>query len=259
METKFLILLAVVLLTTGCAEDSSKSREGIVVEDFSVADSELQPNQETVVELTISNYNKASTTLKSENVEMFNTGQLEKKNKNCNPEEIGSAREGLNPKMNCRWKVEAPDEDFVRGFSSKPLSINVFFNYKTTLETEDPLNIEISENSAETSTEEIVKEASNDEVKLSASTVSPVPVNGNRVMNIELDHIGGGSLESNYNITCTPENIFTECPKQKEPLRGETSITTMIESDVEGTRKAFFSTSYKYERVLNRRVTVVDN
>lgn len=258
MDAKLLTLLLIVLATTACAQDQSNTGEGFETEEFSVTDSELRPNQETIIEVTITNFNTGESRLDSDNIELFNTGQLEIKNKNCNPDEIGSAREELKPKIRCTWNVKAPGEDFIRGFESKPIPFNLMYEFDSSLESEKPLTVDVSSDPSK-STETVSKQFSNNDIEISMETVNPVPVDGKRNLNIGVEEIGSGNLKSGFNFTYTPEELFENCPEESEPIDSGTSFDCDLNANSEGSRKAFFSTSYKYERVLSKSIEVVGN
>jgi hypothetical protein len=258
MDVKAVLTIFLILLTTACVDDSTTSGEGFVTETLSISDTELRPDQETIVELEVVNYNTGDSQLKSEDIEIFNSGQLEVKEKSCTPSEIGSAREGLSPKMRCTWNLKAPGEEFVKGFDSKPLSFNLRYNFSNSLESEEPLTVEVNSDPAE-STETVTKEFSNNDISVKLETVSPVPSDGSRSFDIEIEKTGSGNLKSDYSLDYSPENLFENCPTKSEPINGKTNLACRIESDTEGSRKAFISTSYKYERILSKSIEVVNN
>lgn len=258
VEGRLATLIILAILATGCTDEPS-SGEGIVTEEFSISDSELRPSQEAILELTVTNYNDGETSLKQENIELFNTGQLNISNKECTPSEIGSSTEGLNPKINCRWSIEAPGEEFISGFSSKTIPFNLMYTYNTTLESENPLSIKVSDSIAESGTDAITKEFSNNDMEVSMETINPVPLDETRGFEAEIKTVGSGTLEGSFQFNYEPKELFSDCPKELEPIEGETSFECSIGSEVTGSQKVFFSTSYKYQRVHNKVIEVVDD
>lgn len=262
MDNRLIILLIFVVAASGCADNSSQSSgTGVVVEDFSITDTSLRPDQEASIETTIVNYNKGETTVSSDEITLFNTGQLEvlDGSKECNPDEINAAREGINPKMRCTWNVKAPGESFVEGFQSKPLSIKMQLGYSSTVENKDPLKINFKELSNIEESSEISRTGNNGDIKLSISTENPTAVENPQNIDIKATNIGKGDIVGDYSFGYTPSNIFEGCNQEESPIQGETEFSCSVNSDSTGVRNIFVSTSYKYKKSPNLDIRIVNN
>jgi hypothetical protein len=260
VDSKVLLFLVLVLAASGCVDGSSGvDGNGVKVESFSALDSSLTPGQQTTVEAEITSYNDAPTTLNSEDVELFNTGQLEVIEKTCTPNEIGSAREGFAPTMNCQWTVQAPGEDFVAGFESKPLSFKMRVQYESTLENEDAMEVSFQDLQEIEESSESQRKIGNGDVQMVTKWESPIAVENPDVMEIEFRNTGPGSIEETPSFGYTPSEIFTNCEDPEELIQGEAIFSCNLDSNSEGTRNLFISTSYKYEKSPNLDIEVVNN
>jgi hypothetical protein len=251
-----IVLLALSIAASGCAQQQSGT--GVVIEEFSAADTTLNPNQQTRIKTTIVNYNEAPTTIDSGDIELFNTGQLENLSKSCNPETIGASREGLNPTMACSWTVEAPDEDFVEGFESKPLSIKMRLPYESTLENEEALKINFQDVKEIESSSKVTRSVSNGDISATITSQSPATVDTPQNLNIEVSNSGPGSVEGSYSFSFSPD-ITDDCPDERDPIQGEAQLNCLLEADSQGARNLFASISYKYEKSPNLDIEVVNN
>lgn len=257
MDSKIVLLTVIVIAASGCA-DQQQDGTGLVVEDFSVVDNTLNPDQETRIETTIVNYNEAPTTLKSENVEIYNTGQLTVEDKICNPSEIGESRRNLNPTMACSWTLEAPGDEFVRGFESKPASFNLGLSYDSTLENTESVRIMFQDMEEIEESSEITRTFSNGDLTAEISAQSPVAVENPQSLNLEVSNSGQGSVDGSYSFDFDP-NILTSCPPELEPIQGDAQINCVLNADSTGARNLFASISYKYERSYSKTIEVVNN
>ena len=258
MEDKNIILLAVVLLASGCAQDSgttASSGEGLQLQKFSVEDTTLSPEQKTRAEAVFVNYNKGDTSLKSSNVKLFNLGQMKNISRECTPSELGDAKDGINPKMRCVWTLQAPGEDFIQGFESKPMSVNLRYQYTSSIDSENPLKVQFKDSVTDRS--EKSTQFSDNVVQVSMSTESPVSTNSQQDIELVAENMGSGDLKGSYNFEYTPLTTFDSCPESKEPIDGEARVDCYLESGSTGDRNLFVSTSYKYEQIRNTYIEVV--
>jgi len=258
VEDKIVLLLAVAILASGCAQDSnpstSSSGSGVQMESFSVEDTTLSPNQKTRAEAVFVNYNEGDTSLKASNVEIFNLGELKNISRECTPDKIEDAREGINPKMRCTWTLEAPGEEFVEGFESKPASINLRYQYSTTVDSEQPLEVEFKDEV--TSRSEKEAEFSDGTVKVSVQTESPISTGRQQEVSLVAENVGTGDVQNGYEFEYTPSTLFQSC-EASEIIDGEATADCYLESGSVGERNLFFSTSYKYEEIRNAYIEVV--
>jgi hypothetical protein len=261
MDRRVILLFAVVVIASGCADSSEGSGTGVVVEDFSIADTSLSPNQETSIETTIANYNTGETTVSSEDVMLFNTGQLQvlDGSKQCNPDEINAASEGITPTMRCMWNVKAPGESFVEGFQSKPLSIKMQLSYSSSVDNRDPLKMNFKQLSNIEESSEISRSTNNGDVKLSISSESPTATGTPQKVDIKAVNIGPGDIVGEYSFDYAPSGIFEDCPESESPIQGEVEFSCSVSSDSTGVRNVFVSTSYKYKKSPNLDIRIVNN
>lgn len=257
MDSKIVLLVLLVIAASGCAEQQQDG-SGLVVEDFSVVDNTLNPEQETRIETTIVNYNEAPTNLKSEDVEIYNTGQLTVGEKSCTPDEIGESRRGLNPTMACSWTLEAPGEEFVRGFESKPISFNLGLNYDSTLENTESVKIMFQDMDEIEESSEITRTFSNGDLTAEISTQSPVAIQNPQSLIMEISNSGQGSVDGSYSLDFDPD-ILSDCPSEADPIQEDAQVNCVLDERSTGAINLFASISYKYERSLSKTVEVVNN
>jgi len=161
-----------VILASGCAENTGTSTgKGLVINDFSISDNTLRPNQEANLQVTLQNYHERPTTIN--NISIFNEGELTVDNKQCTSDDIREARDGLYPQLSCSWTVKAPGEDFIAGFDSKKTPLKLRLNYSTQFENQEPLKVNFKELSEIERSESRKISFGNGEVKLQAETESP--------------------------------------------------------------------------------------
>lgn len=258
MNRKVVALLLACIAASGCVSESSQGT-GVKVEKLSALDDTLNPNQQTQVKAEIVNYNKAPTTIESEDISLFNTGQIEVLGKTCNPDSISAAREDFNPTIACSWTIEAPDESFVEGFSSKPVSIKMNLAYSSTLENEKPLKIDFQEMQNIDSSNDIKRSISNGDITAIVTSQSPVALENPQNVNIEVENTGPGKINGSYKFTFTPKVVEESCDgTEKKPIQGGARLNCVLEASSTGVRNLFVSTSYKYEKSPNLNIEVVN-
>ncbi|QGA80797.1 hypothetical protein [Candidatus Nanohalobium constans] len=264
MDNKIILTAILALAASGCMDSTNPgggSGNGIQVEKFSITDDTLNPNQKTVIEAKIRNYNKAPTTLNSENITLFNTGQLkvQEDSKNCNPKKISNSDQDINPVIRCTWNVEAPGKSFIEGFDSKPLSVKLQIRYSSTVENNQPLKINFQNMSEIKESSPIKTTASNNDLKMSIETQTPSPVTTPETLTVKTANTGVGSIKGKIKIKCSPEKLFSECPQEKTPIQDQTRFNLNAETELTGTQNIFISTHYKYEKNPNLDIEVVNN
>jgi hypothetical protein len=255
---KILILLLVAMTASGCIhETKTSSGNGVKVEAFSATDKTLTPNQQTTVEMEVTNYNDAPTELRAEDIELFNTGQLEVIEKRCTPTSIDSSQDGFSPTMRCVWTVQAPGEDFVQGFESKPLSFEASIGYASTLENSEAVKVEFQPLQEIQQSGEYSRTVGNGDIRMSLSGGTPVAVESTSTMTVNVRNIGPGDIQGDYSFEYTPGEIFS-CPGSEEPIEGEVRFSCELSAGSTGTRNLFVSTSYKYEKTPGTKIEVVN-
>jgi hypothetical protein len=259
-KAALIILVAMAVIGSGCSSESGDIGSGIQLVSFKVADSDLRPEQPTKIRATFKNGKETETSLEKEDVELFNTGNLTVKDKKCTPDEIKAASGGINPKMECTWRVKAPGEEYIKGFRSKPLSINLRFQYSTSLRAKEPLEIRFEEEEDITEKTQKHKETSDSALSVSMKTFTPIATNKKEKLDLTVKNKGGGELKSNYGFEYEPKTIIDEdnCPSEKEPINEEVSFSCTLNSSVSGTRKLFVTTSYKYEQIHSKNIEVIN-
>lgn len=263
MDNKTIILISLALLASGCLKGSTPSSpgQGPTLEKFTASDNKLKPEQVTQVEAVFTNGKETDTTLNSEDIQLFNTGEIEVIDKTCNPDSLKTAREDFSTEMRCVWEVKAPGEDWVEGFGSKPLSINMVFEYTTQVEAKEPLSIRFEENNDIRNREKVSKTYSDGKISISITSDSPLPVNKDQEIEISASNNGPGEIRGPYNFEYTPKSIIKEgsCPSEKEPIEGEgTTLECTVNTGLTGERKLFVTTSYKYQQIHNSVIEVVE-
>lgn len=262
MDSRIAFLVLIIVIGSGCTESREPGGRPIgeiYLEEFSAEETELDPGQVTEVKAVFKNEKDESTTLRAEDVRLFNTGEMKIKEKICRPEEIKSASQGFSPEMECVWQVEAPGEDWIKGFGSKPLSINMVFNYSTTIEPSEPLTIEFREDEEAVKREDVTQELSDGKVRVRVEGRSPLPVNSDYDVQIRAENQGVGELKGIYSFDYTPQSIIKEeaaCPSEKKPIDGEAEFECTLNTGLEGERKFFVTTSYKYQEIANTIIEV---
>ncbi len=273
METRVLLLVALAVIAAGCAEtppttsNGGSGTQGLVVEEFSVADSSLTPGQSTSVSITLRNYNRDSVSI--QDVSLYNLGFLslnepEKGWKDrCTPDRIKQAGDDFYPSMECSWVVQAPDD--LKDFSSKSVNVKLNLEYRSNISNNrDPFQINFMPLGEIEQREEIRKTFSNGEVVMELTTENPAPVSGALLQFSIRDANKGDSrkVASNYRLFYTPEKVFRPgeengCPRQVEPPIGtDAEFSCQLQSSSQGTRNLFISTSYKYVKSPNLDIEV---
>jgi hypothetical protein len=156
--------------------------------------------------------------------------------------------------MRCVWTLEAPGEDFIRGFESKPMSINLRYQYSSSIDSEKPLEVEFKDSVTDRSEKSI--QFSDNAVQVSIITESPVSTESEQEIEVVAENIGSGNLDGNYEFEYTPLTLFDSC-SDPETVDGETQVDCTLSSGSVGERNLFISTSYKYEEIRNTYIEVV--
>jgi len=233
VETRIVLLLALAVAISGCADTTgdtntnsnieekelgTSSGKGLEIKSLGVADETLTPGQQTQLSLTLKNYHTKE--IEMEELSVFNDGQLvvgedatknnEDKTPECDPEEIQRAEQDVAPEMICTWTLTAPSKEDLGAFNSKPLPVNVRIAYDSNIINSEPLKLQFRPLSDIDSAETVTKTFSNGEVKASMEVEKPAPVSG-KTMYLTAENAGQGSVEGGYEFSYTPESVFQDC------------------------------------------------
>ena len=255
---RFLILMLAVVVASGCADaGTSSSGNGLAIEEFSISDNTLQPEQQANLQVILKNYNENPTTLNE--ISIVNEGELEVSGKQCSSDEIRAAREDLYPQISCSWTVTAPGQEFVEGFDSKNTPLKLRLDYSTEFENSEPLKVNFQPLSDIESSETRSISFSNGEVSVTAEAESPSSIGSPENIQITAQNSGPGNVEGDYNFSYSPPEPF-DCPSSQTPVVDEeVEFSCPVESGTEGVRNLFITTSYKYIKSPNLDISVVNN
>ena len=259
MDHKIIILGIITVIASGCATNTGNNNgQGVVVEDFSISDNTLIPNQEANLNVEIANYNTNPTNI--ETLEIFNEGELTIENKQCSSEDIRAAREDIVPRMSCSWTVKAPEEDFIEGFNSKPTPIKLRLGYTTSFENTEPLKIDYQELSNIENSGETTITDSNGNIEITINGQTPTSQSSPNPLNFQIRNVGPGRIEGSYSLSYSPSDILENCPNEEKPVIEDTvEYSCNLESGSTGTKNIFLTTSYKYIKSPNLDIQVVNN
>ena len=257
VKTRITVILLLGVLASGCADTTNSSGNGLVVEEFSISDNTLRPNQEANLQVTLKNYHERPTELNE--IKIFNEGSLNVSNRDCTSTEIKRAREGLYPQLSCSWTVKAPGEGFVEGFKSKNTPLKLKVNYSTQFENQKPLKVEFRSLSEIESSETTSVSSSNGEVSLTAETENPAALENPQTISVEVQNNGPGRVDGDYKFDFSPSIVNCDSDTKSPVVDERVEFSCGLESDSEGTRNLFITTSYKYIKSPNLDIQVVNN
>ena len=264
METRLvaLIILGLAVIVSGCADNQNNSdttvgassEKGLEIQSLGVADSSLTPGQQTRIYLTLKNYHTEPIDITE--MSIFNEGSLEVSDKVCNPSEIGAAKQGIAPEMECSWNLKAPPKEDLGAFESKPMPVNLRLAYESNIVNSEPLTVQFKPVSDIERAREVSKTYSNGEVEASMALESPASFQG-RNIDIAVRNAGPGEVEGGYEFIYTPD-VF-DCPSEREPVVGDSvEFSCRVEDDKEAIRNLFTSISYKYVKTPTLDIEVVN-
>jgi len=273
---KFLLLvISAVVVVSGCSQlpgsSSSENDEprqvsgkGLEVMDFSVTDKTVSPGQEIEANLRLQNYHRNEIDIG--NVSLYNLGpNLERSDKNCSPDEIDPAQEGIYPVMECSWKIEVAED--VGGFDQRKEEISVNIPYDSTIENYQPMTVEFRPLDQINRTDKKAMSFSNGEVSVEAEVESPVALNQDKLVDFKVSKAGNGRIDGAYEFDYSPSSVFVQdsdarspCPSSDEPVI-ENKVSFSCALHVEGSeiveRNLFFTVSYKYIQAPSIDITIV--
>ena len=276
METRIMVLLALIVFVSGCADNTNNedpelgvsSGKGLEIEGLGVADDTLTPGQQTTLSMTLKNYHTQE--IEIDDISVFNDGNLilgddqtetnEDKIADCNPEEIEPAQQGIAPEMQCSWTIAAPSKEELGAFSSKPISFNVRLAYDSNIINSEPMKLQFRSVSDIDNTEPFEKTFANGEIEVSMEVEKPASFAG-KTMYFTVQNTGSGSVDGSYKFDYNPETVFEDCinnHREEEPVVGSTAeFSCQVQHDRESIRNLFTSVSYKYVKTPIVDVEVV--
>ena len=271
-----LLIISAVVVVSGCSqlpgsstssegeEPTQVSGKGLEIMQFGVTDKTVSPGQEIEVNLELRNYHRNEIDIG--NISLYNLGpNLESSDKNCSPNEIDPAQEGIYPVMECRWSVEVAED--VGGFDQRKEEISANIPYDSTIENYQPMTVRFSPLERINRTDKKVMSFSNGEVSVDAEVESPVALGQEKLINFEVAKAGEGRIEGPYGFEYSPSSVFVEdseaqnsCPSSDEPVI-ENKVNFECALYVEGSetveRNLFFTVSYKYVQAPSLDITIV--
>jgi hypothetical protein len=286
VETKVLGLIALAVVVSGCSqlptggggggtsEPQQLSGKGLEVTEFRVSDKTLSPGQTINVYLTLKNFHREEIDLG--NITLRNLALLESSTDSggpCSSDEIGTAKQGIAPVIECRWRVTAPEEDLVGGFSQRPSSITANIPYDSVIKNYQPMKVKFLPLSEVNRTSKKAMSFSNGEVGVNMEVETPVVLGQNKTIDLSVSKRGSGIIDSNYTFDYTPSTVFVEegdypgdndfeCPSEDKPiLRSSLDFSCYIQADGAGevNRNLFMTIRYKYVKAPSTTVTIVND
>lgn len=265
VETKILILLSLVIITSGCMEhlndngDQELPNRGLVIDEFSVTDNQLRPEQQAVVRADFTNYHEE---INVQSVTLEPGTRLSLNRQGCSPEpgELEGARNGITPTMTCTWTVEAPEgaEAYEGGVTE---SLQLRAEYEASMENQESLRLDFRPAADIESTSIVSQSSSNGEVSLSLTADNPVAMNAGTGLEIVADNNGPGRLVDGFSFDFEPESLFDDCESSRTEVGlqdDRVNFVCTLSSANKGVRNVFVSTDYKYVKSPVLDITIVN-
>ncbi|MFO7794144.1 MAG: hypothetical protein R6V35_04180 [Candidatus Nanohaloarchaea archaeon] len=269
METKILLLIGIIVITSGCLDQINNGNNnnqelpnrGLVIEDFTVTDQELRPEQQAVVRADFKNYHEE---IDVQNIELQPGTRLDVSSEGCSPEpsELEGAGNGIAPTMSCTWTVEAPQEgdaDVYQGGVSESLQLRA--EYEASMENQEPMKLDFSPATDIESTSIVSQSSSNGEISLSLTADNPIAMNAGTGLEVVADNDGPGRLPEGFSFEFEPERLFDDCEsgRTEEGLQNDrVNFVCTLSSSNQGVQNVFVSTDYKYIKSPVIDITIVD-
>lgn len=283
MDAKIIGLLALTVVVSGCSqlpgsegggeteEPQQLAGKGLEVTEFRVSDKTLSPGQTINLYMTLKNYHRQEIEL--DNIMLYNLGLLENSSKSCTPEEIGVAKKDIAPVMECSWRITAPEEGLVGGFSQRKASITANVAYDSVIQNYRPMKVKFLPLDEINQTSKKTMSFSNGEVGVNMEVETPVPLGQNKTVDFSISKEGSGVIDGNYTFDYTPSSVFIEegdypgendfeCPSKDAPVLKSSldfSCSISAEGVQEVERNLFFTVRYKYVQAPSTTVTIVND
>jgi hypothetical protein len=265
VETKLALVILFVVISSGCVDQLGDGGEeqmpnrGLEIQDFSITDNTLRPQQNAIIRASFKNYHRY---IDVNEVSIFNEGpHLDVQSRGCTPstEDLEGARQGLYPEMECVWEVTAPEESEIDGFRERTEPVKLRLSYNGSLTNQRALAVSFQDIADIENTTVTSRSFSNGEISASMTTESPVAFTSGNSVELTVQNDGTGRIEGPYRFEYTPGNVFENCPSQEAPLVGsEWRQICDLSAESTGTRNLFFTTYYKYVKEPNLDITIVN-
>jgi len=257
-----IIIILAIVISSGCIENGSDEElpnRGLEIEEFTITDSELRPNQNAVIRATLRNYHEWIDIQTADIVNEGDNLNVDKQGCTPDPEDLDGAQHGSVPTMQCTWTVEAPsEEDMTSGFESRSEPVQLRLAYNASITNMDAMQIDFQDNADIDYTETISKSFSNNEISVHMTTDSPVASESGSSMEFEIMGEGPGRISEGYWLEYEPPELFEDCDTEREPISGsEARFVCTIQSDTTGVENVFPTIYYKYVKEPNLDITVV--
>ncbi len=266
METKILIILGLLVLTSGCLEEISGENNnvqelpnrGLEIEEFTITDQELRTEQQAVVRADFKNYHED---IDIQSIQLKPGTRLNVDRQGCSPdpEDLEAARNGIAPTMSCTWTVEAPKT--LNGFREVSESLQLRTEYEASMENQEPMQLEFSPVTEIESTSIVSQSSSNGEISLSLTADNPIAMDAGTGLEIVANNNGPGRLPEDFTFNFEPENLFDNCEsgRTEEGLQDDrVNFVCTLSSSNQGVRNVFVSTDYKYIKSPVLDITIVN-
>ena len=240
--------------------DQELPNQGLVIDDFSVTDNQLRPEQQAVVRADFTNYHEE---INVQNVTLEPGTRLSLNRQGCSPEpeELEGARNGITPTMSCTWTVEAPEGGAGAYEGGVTESLQLRAEYEASMENQEPLRLDFRPATDIESTSIVSQSSSNGEVSLSLTADNPVAMNAGTGLEIVADNDGHGRLVDGFSFDFEPESLFDDCEsgRTEEGLQDDrVNFVCTLSSGNEGVENVFVSTDYKYVKSPVLDITIVN-
>ncbi|MFB6208216.1 MAG: hypothetical protein ABEJ69_02610 [Candidatus Nanohaloarchaea archaeon] len=277
METRYALvaIVGITVLASGCTQlegmipsntngnngDTTQPPpgKGLEITRFDISDSTLRPGQRAVIIVNLKNYHTKDLEILDKSI--INTGLLEVNFIACKPREMKMAGNGLYPEQECKWEVTAPPKGTIGGFETKPQSVTLHLEYRSSLVSSTPLQVQFKPFSEINNTATRSVSFKNGEVKGSMSTESPASFQG-RDIQVQVRPSGSGNsrVVSDYSFEYQPSDVWQNCPSSKTPVVGdEVKFSCRIVEDSEVVRNLVLTTHYKYVKEPTLNIELVNN
>jgi hypothetical protein len=272
VDRKILILIALGVLVSGCIDDGGGRTggnedeipdEGLKIEQFTISDKTLAPDQEASITLTLKNFNEKSVNF--HDIQLLNTGELiiEEPDDCGDGSSIKERRGEIIGTKECVWTVST---EGVNDFQSKNIPMTLYLKYDMS-STSDTFKITFKPIEEIGSSGEVEGSHSNTEVKTSWETKSPLPYEGKSTIEFTVQNVGPGKVvNKEYKLEYQPKKLFEDCKnrEKREVIVGnklEFTCRLGFGSDPgseQTTESLFVTTNYTYVRQKQKNIKLVN-
>lgn len=262
-----MLLVSLAAATSGCTGPSipdapstnAEAEPTLSISELSPIDSALNPNQETVLRMTLEN--RGSADREVTDIQLSNTGLLEVESTSCGPVTVRASVKGSPGTYRCAWQVKAPEGSELT-VSERSFSPTASVTYDSALRTQSGVPLRFRENSQLGSVESRSFSFSNGELSLSGTYDFPMPLSGAPIdMEVAVGKTGRMVETSGPEMTIDyrPEYLVSEdCPTSLDkPDVGNTRrFSCKVSSSVASTERFSPTILYKQTKTQSTTVTV---